>query len=75
MDKLDHIEVLSLPHRFQAELVGTDQILIGNFQVGYLPNKQRTPSEFSNWIPIRSGFLIGSAGTESDHFPTGSNWF
>src|SRR5438270_10554425 len=68
-------EVLSLLHRFQLELVRTEQILIGNFQVGYLPNKQRTPSEFSDWILIGSGFPIGSARTESDHIPTSSNQF
>jgi len=39
-------KVLSLPHRFQSEPVGTDQIPIGNFQVEYLPNKQRTPPLF-----------------------------
>ena len=62
-------EVLSLPHRFRLEPVGTDQIPIGNFQVGYLPNKQRIPSFLSDRIPI------GSAGTESDHIPTGSDRF
>jgi len=65
-------EVLSLPHKFRSEPVRTDQIPIGNFQVEYLPNKQRTPSFFSDWIPIRKPFLIGSGRTESNHVLTGS---
>ena len=75
--QLDYVgeEVLSLPHKFWSEPVRTDQIPIRNFQVEYLPNKQRTPSFFSDWILIRNGFPISSTGTESDHILTGSDQF
>jgi len=41
-------KVLSLSHKFCSEPVRTDRILIRNFQVGYLPNKEKTPSFFSD---------------------------
>jgi len=64
-----------VPRRFQSEPVGTSWISVGNFGVEGLPNKQETTLTFSNRIPIRTGFLISSTGSESEQFPTGSNWF
>jgi len=69
------IEVFAVPCRFQSEPVGTSWILVRNFGVEGLPNKQETTLTFSNRIPIRTGFLISSTGSESEQFPTGSNWF
>ena len=68
-------EVFTVPHRFRLEPVGTRRILTRIFWVGYLPNKQGTPSKISTWIPVGSEFPDGSNGTKSNQIPTGSNWF
>jgi len=63
------MEVFAVPRRFRSEPVGTSWILVGNFGVEGLPNKQETTLTFSNRIPI------GSTGSESEQFLTGSNRF
>jgi len=68
-------EVFAVPRRFRSEPVGTSWILVGNFGVEGLPNKQETTLTSSNQIPIGTGFPIGSTGSESKQFPTGSDWF
>jgi len=64
-----------VPRRFRSEPVGTSWIPVRNFEVEGLPNKQETTLNFSNRILIGTGFPIGSTGSESEQFPTGSNWF